>query len=52
MIAQDMGTIRVVDLHDRVAQYELSSYQDGVQISFYIKFVKDIDGLWKIYFSK
>ena len=50
MIAQDMGKIRVVDVHDQVAQYELFSFQDGMELSFYVKFVKDINGLWKIYF--
>ena len=50
VIAQDMGEIRVVDVCDQVAHYALSSYQDGMELSFYIKFVKDIDGLWKIYF--
>jgi hypothetical protein len=50
MIAQDMGKIKVVDVHDQVAQYELFSFQDGMELSFYVKFVKDINGLWKIYF--
>jgi hypothetical protein len=50
VIAQDMGEIRVDDVYDEVAHYALTSYQDGMELSFYIKFVKDIDGLWKIYF--
>ena len=50
VIAQDMGQIRLVDAYDQVAKYELSSYQDGIELFFFIKFVKDIDGLWKIYF--
>jgi len=50
MIAQDMGVIRIVDVYDQVAHYELISYQDGMELSFYIRFVKDIDGLWKISF--
>jgi len=50
MIAQDMREIRLIEVYDRGADYRLFCVQDGVELSFFIKFVKDIDGLWKIYF--
>jgi PKD repeat protein len=49
-IVQDMGEIEMVEVQNRVAEYEMLAVQDGIESSFYIKFVKDFDGIWKIYF--
>lgn len=49
-IAQDMGEIKMLGVQNRIAEYEMIATQDGIESSFYIKFIKDFDGIWKIYF--
>lgn len=49
-IVQDMGEIKMTGVRDRVAEYEMIAMQDGIESSFYIEFIKDFDGIWKIYF--
>jgi len=34
----------------QVAEYQMIAIQDGIEFSFYIKFVKDGEGIWRIYF--
>jgi hypothetical protein len=49
-IIQDMGNIELVTIEDRVAEYEMMVVQDEIEYSFYIRFIKDFDGFWKIDF--
>lgn len=49
-IAQDMGSITLVKIVDNVAEYEMTATQDGQTLSFYVEFVKDTDGIWRIRF--
>lgn len=49
-IAQDMGNITLVKIVDNLAEYEMTATQDGQTLSFYVEFVRDTDGIWKIRF--
>lgn len=49
-IIQSMSEINLDELRDGLAKYSMNAIQDGVEYSFYVEFVKDIDGLWKIRF--
>jgi len=44
------GETVMVGVQDGVAEYEMIAVQEGMQCSFYIKFVKDEEGIWRIYF--
>lgn len=46
----DMGNIRLIRITDDVAEYEMLATQDGVEYSFYVEFVKDSNGVWKLRF--
>jgi hypothetical protein len=50
LILQDMGDISVQTIEGRVAEYEMLATQDGVEKSFYVEFVTDLDGIWRISF--
>jgi hypothetical protein len=49
-IVQSMGDIEIVAMQDRVAKYEMVVIEDGEETLFYVEFIRDIDGLWKISF--
>lgn len=49
-IAQDMGNITLVKIVANLAEYEMTATQDGQTLSFYVEFVRDTDGIWKIRF--
>lgn len=49
-IAQDMGNITLVKIVDNLAEYEMTATQDGQTLSFYVEFVRDTDGIWRIRF--
>jgi hypothetical protein len=49
-IVQDMGNIVMKNVEGGLAEYEMLGVQDGIQSSFYIEFVVDTDGIWKINF--
>ncbi len=49
-ISQDMGNINAINIEENVAEFEMQSIQDGTAYSFYIMFVKDLDGIWKLRF--
>jgi len=50
IIAQDMGNITLIDIGDNVAEYEMTATQDGQTFSFYVEFVRDTDGIWRLRF--
>ncbi len=39
-----------LEFSDRIAKYEMVVVEDGEETSFYVEFIIDIDGLWKISF--
>jgi len=47
-IAADLGSITPVRIHDRAAEYELRAVQRGTAYSFYVLFVVDADGIWRL----
>jgi hypothetical protein len=47
-IAADLGAIRPVRVHERAAEYELRAVQQGTSYSFYVLFVVDTDGVWRL----
>jgi hypothetical protein len=47
-IAQDMSDIQCVKAGDSWAEYDIRITEDGVEYSYYVLFVKDENGLWKI----
>jgi hypothetical protein len=49
-IIQDMNSLSMKNSVGRRAQYEMITTQDGATRSFYIEFIVDIDGVWRINF--
>jgi hypothetical protein len=47
-VAADLGAITPVRIHNRAAEYELRAVQRGTQYSFYVLFVIDTDGVWRL----
>jgi len=47
-VAADLGAITPVRIHNRAAEYELRAIQRGTQYSFYVLFVIDTDGVWRL----
>ena len=48
LIASEMGQIYFVKMTDNSAEYEIIRTREGVTYSFYLLFVRDKNGLWKI----
>jgi len=49
-ISAGLEDIDIVQIKDGVAEYEMWGEQGGQMYSFYILFVKDADGIWRIQF--
>jgi hypothetical protein len=49
-IVQEMGAIELVALHNNFAEYEMIAVQDEISASYYVVFIRDSNGIWKIYF--
>ena len=47
-ISSDMRQINLVKVEDNYAEYEIIAARGGVTYSFYLLFIKDENGLWKI----
>lgn len=45
----DLGSITLLRTRDRAAVYELRSVRNGVEYSFHVLFVIDIDGTWRLW---
>jgi len=50
VIVNDMGSLQMINIGNGVAEYRMSAVQDGEESSFYIEFITDYDGLWRISF--
>jgi PKD repeat protein len=50
LIAQDMRDIKPVKIGDNNAEFEMITTVDGGEHSFYVEFVRDVDGFWKLNF--
>jgi hypothetical protein len=49
-IAAGLEDIEMVQVQDKAAEYEMWAEQGGQRYSFYVLFVKDRDGIWRIEF--
>jgi hypothetical protein len=49
-IVQSMLDMHLDEMENLVAKYHINALQDGLEYSFYVEFVKGMDGLWKILF--
>ena len=49
-ISAGLQTIELVQISDGMAEYNMPGEQDGQTYSFYVLFVKDSDGIWRIKF--
>jgi hypothetical protein len=49
-ILQGMSAIVLDEVEDRIAKYHMIAVQGGIQYLFYVEFVKDSAGIWKIRF--
>ena len=47
-VAADLSPIRIVQVLNRAAEYDLRAVQDGTSSSFYVLFVIDTDGVWRL----
>ena len=47
-VAADLGPITAVRVLERAAEYELRAVQQGIAYSFYVLFVVDTDGVWRL----
>ncbi|HKW93220.1 MAG TPA: Ig-like domain-containing protein [Methylomirabilota bacterium] len=47
-VAADLGGITAVKILDKAAEYELRAMRQGVAYSYYVLFVIDTDGVWRI----
>ncbi len=48
-VASDLGPINLVDVLENAVEYDLKAVRNGVQYSFYVLFVVDSDGLWRLW---
>jgi hypothetical protein len=48
-LAQDLAGIRLVRIGNKHAEYELRATRNGVEYSYFVLFVIDGDGLWRLW---
>ncbi len=48
IIGNELGQIQLVKIEGNRAEYEIIATEDGTTYSYYLLFVRDSDGLWKI----
>jgi hypothetical protein len=47
-VGANLGDIRIIRIRVDLAEYELLVVEDGQTISYYVEFIKDTDGLWRV----
>lgn len=47
-LASSMGEITLIDVKGNVAEYYIKRSQKNTEISYFIYFIKDADGIWRI----
>jgi len=47
-IVQDLNDIQLIGMMTNAIEYDIRTIREGTEHSFYLLFVKDKDGLWKI----
>ncbi len=48
-VAADLGPVRLVQIRDGAAEYDLRAARGGTEYSFYVRFVLDDDGIWRLW---
>jgi hypothetical protein len=49
-VGANLGDIWIIGIRVDLAEYELLVVEDGQTISYYVEFIKDTDGLWRVNF--
>ena len=49
-VGADLADIRFVEIRGDLAEYELLVTEDGQNLSYYVEFIRDIDGIWRVNF--
>ena len=49
-IALDMSDIYLIRVTNGVAEYEMRKIEGGVEHAYFVKFVQDVDGVWRLSF--
>ncbi|MBI4824336.1 MAG: hypothetical protein HY805_08945, partial [Nitrospirae bacterium] len=47
-ITQELTDIKLIKLTEDLAEYDIRTFRNGKEYSFYLLFVRDKSGLWKI----
>jgi len=47
-IAQELGDIQFIRMLNNSAEYDIRTTRNGKEYSFYLMFVKNDEGIWKI----
>ncbi len=47
-IAQELGDIQFIRMMKNSAEYDIRTIEDGKEYSYYLLFVRDENGIWKI----
>ncbi len=47
-VGSDLGVIRMVRTMANAAEYEVRAFRNAVEYSFYVLFVVDSDGVWRL----
>jgi hypothetical protein len=48
-VAAELGTIKLMRVREGAAEYDLRAVRDGVEYSFHVLFVIDMDGVWRLW---
>ena len=47
-VGADLGDIRLLEIRENVVEYELLTVENGKRISYYVEFIRDTDGVWRL----
>ena len=47
-IVQELNDIQLIGMMTNAIEYDIRTIRNGIEYSFYLLFVRDKDGLWKI----
>jgi len=50
IVGANLGDVRIVEIREDLAEGELLVLEDGRSISYYVEFIRDTDGLWRLNF--
>jgi hypothetical protein len=48
-VANDLGSVRLVRIMDQAAEFDLRAIRNATEYSFYVLFVVDVDGVWRLW---